>query len=63
MLTVPKGVLTMKIAAFIFLVLGVSAGLFGFGGVSWDVAKLVCGILLALAALSYLGSRLVRRFS
>jgi uncharacterized membrane protein YtjA (UPF0391 family) len=61
-LTVPEGVLTMKIASLVFLVLAVSAGLFGFGGTSWDEAKVVCGILLGLAAISYLGGRLGRRF-
>ena len=47
----------MKIATVTFLVLAVSAATFGFGGASWDWAKIACGILLALAAFSYLGSR------
>lgn len=50
----------MKIAAVVFLVLAVSAATFGFGGASWDWAKIVCGVLLALAVLSYLGSRIQR---
>lgn len=52
----------MKIAALIFLVLGVSAALFGFVGASWYAARIVCWILLGLAGASYMASQLVSRF-
>jgi uncharacterized membrane protein YtjA (UPF0391 family) len=39
-----------------FLIIGLVAGCFGFGGMlglTWDGAKIVCGVFLTLAGLSY----------
>lgn len=52
----------MKTTAVTCLVLGLSAATFGFGGASWEWAKVVSVVLLTLAAFFYLGSRWQRRF-
>ncbi|OAI40619.1 hypothetical protein AYO40_04650 [Planctomycetaceae bacterium SCGC AG-212-D15] len=47
----------------LFLMLALGAGFFGFGGASWGWARIVCYILIGMAALSCGASYLTMRHS
>jgi uncharacterized membrane protein YtjA (UPF0391 family) len=49
--------------AVLFLCMAFLAGLMGFGGLatySWEVAKVLCYVLLALAAMAFAGGWFIR---